>query len=73
MFTLKTFEITDKEYNKIKQWDKEHECTYKPKYGIEKYCGAIGGHLSIEFMPTSLGEIVTVKCGCGKELEVRGL
>ena len=73
MFTSKIFEISDEEYNKIQEWDNTHECIHKPKYGIKKYCGAIGGHLSIEFHPTSIGEIVIVKCGCGKELIVRGL
>lgn len=73
MFGCKTFEITDDELEKIREWDKNHECIYKPAHGSEKYCGAIGGDLSIEFIPTSIGEVVIVKCGCGKELTVRDL
>ncbi|MDF2879955.1 MAG: hypothetical protein K0R54_512 [Clostridiaceae bacterium] len=73
MFTMKNFEILDKEYEKIRDWDKTHECMYKPKNGVEKYSGAIGGHLSIEFTPTSIGMLVKVICGCGKELIVRNL
>jgi hypothetical protein len=32
--------------------------------------GAIGGAVTYSFTPTSLGEVVKVKCACGKELDV---
>ena len=64
------FEITDEQYEKIVKWDKEHECTLKPQHGIDKYVGAIGGHLSVTFIPTSIGMFITVKCSCGKELHL---
>lgn len=73
MFSAKQFNISEEEWQKIKEWDETHECIYKPKYGNKKYSGAIGGHLSITFLPTSIGTIVTVKCGCKKELNVRDI
>ena len=62
-----TFNVTDEELSNIEEWDKTHDCIYKPKHGMEKYSGAIGGRLTYEFIPTSIGVIGTVKCGCGKE------
>lgn len=70
MFTSRQFSITDEEWNKIKEWDNIHECTYK-SYGIKKYNGEINENLSITFFPTSIGEIVKIKCSCGQELWVR--
>jgi hypothetical protein len=73
MFTSREFSITEEEWNKIKEWDNTHKCIYKPKYGIKKYCGAVGGNLSITFIPTSIGEIVRVDCGCGEHIYIREL
>jgi hypothetical protein len=73
MFSRTEFTITDEELQKIEEWNVLHECTLKPKYGCDKYVGAIGGIISITFLPTSIGTIVYVKCACGKEFTVRGL
>jgi hypothetical protein len=70
MFTCKKFELTEREYKKIEEWDKTHECKLKPKHGVDKYCGAIGGSLSVEFTPTSIGTFITVKCSCGAMLDL---
>jgi len=59
MFTL------DK--NKLEQidaWNKNHNCNMKENIGT------IGGRLTYSFTPTGLGEIVTVKCACGEELDL---
>jgi hypothetical protein len=73
VFSCKIFEITDEELKTIEEWDNTHLCKFKPAHGMKKYCGAIGGSLRITFMPTSIGHIITVKCGCGAEFEVRDL
>ena len=73
MFTSRNFEIDEEEWQAIDKWNDEHPCKYKPAHGMKKYAGAIGGSLSITFLPTSIGEIITVKCGCGAELTVREL
>lgn len=66
------FELSDDQYNKIVEWNKNHKCTLHPKYGMEKYCGPIGGAISVTFIPTSIGTIVKVKCACGDSLDVTG-
>jgi hypothetical protein len=66
------FIITDEQQKKIKKWDNPetgHRCTLKQD-NKGKYAGAIGGHLSYSFTPTSIGEIVKVTCACGAELDV---
>lgn len=71
MFTKECkFELSDDQYNKIVEWDKTHKCTLRPNYGIKKYCGPIGGAISITFIPTSIGMIVKVKCACGDSFNV---
>jgi hypothetical protein len=35
-----------------------------------KYIGAIGGHFSVEFMMTGIGEFVVAKCVDGTELNL---
>jgi hypothetical protein len=64
------FELTDDQYSKIVEWDKTHDCTLRPKHGMKKYCGAIGGAVSIKFTPTSIGMIITAQCVCGSSLDV---
>jgi hypothetical protein len=70
---MRQFILTDEQERKIKEWDNPetgHVCSLKRENGNGKYAGAIGGHLSYSFTPTSIGEIVTVKCACGAELDV---
>ena len=67
-FTSRTFGISEKEYVKYKEWYEEHKRT-----GCEiatGYTGAIGGGLCIIFCPTSLGDSITVRCGCGAEIDI---
>lgn len=46
-----SFKMTDEEYEKYEAWCKEN--------GLNTYAGAIGGAVSFEIIPTSLGDIVT--------------
>ena len=58
---IREFKLNDKEYEKACEFEKEHR--HK-----DIYKGAIGGHLNIEFTPTSLGDAVTMHCTiCGKK------
>lgn len=66
LYQKNIFELSDQQREEIDKWDKEHECTLNS----DKYVGAIGGHLSYEFIPTSIGVIVNVKCSCGQKLDV---
>lgn len=64
------FELSEDQYNKIEFWDKAHKCSLQPKYGMRKYCGAIGGAISMTFTPTSLGMVIEAKCACGNSIDV---
>lgn len=59
---LKRFDLNDNEYELAKQFELKH--LHKD---INK--GAIGGHISIEFVITSLGTGKTIKCSCCGETE----
>ncbi len=53
---VKTFELSDKEYEMACQFEKDHE--HK-----DVNLGAIGGNISITFTITSIGELKSIKCG----------
>jgi len=55
------FELNKKQEAKLNKWLKEQKDTY---------AGAAGGSLTYEFTPTGLGEIVSVKCVNGNELNL---
>ena len=56
-----TFQLTDKQVDKIKKFHPKHK---------KIDTGAIGGGEEYRFMPTGLGPVVTYVCKCGKELDV---
>lgn len=63
------FKLSDTQYKKLEDWyyevsgDKKGECNYH---------GAIGGSLTFEIIPTSIGVFVTAKLsdGSGKEINL---
>jgi hypothetical protein len=57
------FELPEEKLEEFEKWRKEHECPYANNQG------AIGGRLTYNFTPTSLGVICKVKCACGKEFD----
>ena len=57
-------EITEEMHNEIAEWYKTHnegKC-------VKGYYGAIGGNVSFEICPTSIGDFLTVRCLCGAKL-----
>lgn len=64
---MKTFIINDRDEEKLKRWQQEHECKFRTETGY-RYVGAVGGADSFTFTPTGIGTFVTVKCACGAEL-----
>lgn len=64
------FSTNAEEDIKIEKWQKKH---IKKKHKGDTYFGAIGGNWSYEFIPTSIGDIGTVKCNCGEEFTFREL
>jgi len=57
--------ITEKMYEEILEWYETHN---DGKCANGKN-GAIGGEISFEITPTSIGDFITVKCSCGETLE----
>ena len=57
-------EISEDMYNRMAEWYETHnngEC-------VNSHHGAIGGEITFEICPTSIGDFVTVKCSCGATL-----
>lgn len=57
------FTIPARDAAKVRKWQEEHPCKIRGTYQ-----GAIGGVFTFIFTDTSIGQIQTVKCGCGKKL-----
>jgi len=64
------FDTSKEEDIQIEKWQKKH---IKKKHRNNTYSGAIGGRWTYEFVPTSLGDIGTIKCNCGDEFVFREL
>ena len=54
------FSLTQEQYSRYMEWRKQF-MTDNRKYG------AIGGHFSFVFIPTTIGTIVKVRFSCGSE------
>ena len=61
--------ITPAMHQEMQEWYKTHndgQCA-------QRYHGAIGGDVTFEITPTSIGNFLTVKCSCGCTLEYEEL
>lgn len=66
--TPMTFELSKEQWEKVIDW-RENDPTHKECKN--KYHGAAGGYVSYEFTPTSLGDIVIVRCSsCNESLNI---
>lgn len=59
------FEIGPEQERKASAWLDEHREVHAGEDG-----GAIGGRYTWEFTPTSLGEVVRLRCCCGAEVDL---
>ena len=58
---VRKFELNDKEFEMACEFEKKH-------MHMDVNTGAIGGHLSVKFIITSIGLLPSIKCGiCGEE------
>ena len=58
-----TFILNDKEEQNYKEFCKKHKNC--------EFTSTTGGKISIEFIPTGLGDVKVVKCkSCGKEKDI---
>lgn len=56
--------ITPEMYKEMQEWYRTHndgKCA-------NSYHGAIGGNITFEITPTSIGDFLVVKCCCGEKL-----
>lgn len=66
------FSISEEEWERIKNWQREHNendhgfKTLEQKLAAEGCCG---GRYRYEFVPTSIGTIGTVVCSCGARFQ----
>jgi len=71
------FKISGKELEKLYKWKEKHRCSFKKvKKKYEKqfaFSSPYGGWCQYKyiFTPTSFGDLVTVKCECGKEIKLK--
>lgn len=66
------FSVTKKQSEQAKIWrqthdEKKHSKEFKHN---QRYSGAIGGAYTWQFTGTSLGEIVSIRCSCGDEINL---
>jgi hypothetical protein len=61
--------ITPEMHKEMQKWYKNHNHGKCAK----RYHGAIGGDITFEITPTSIGNFLTVRCTCGAELNYEEL
>jgi hypothetical protein len=65
---LRIFGLDKDQLIKLNEWIKTHDKTCPYANPLKQ--GAIGGRLSYEFTPSSLGTFAVVKCACKAECNV---
>lgn len=61
--------ITPSMHKEMQEWYRTHNDGKCAK----RYHGAIGGDVTFEITPTSIGDFLTVRCSCGAELDYEEL
>ena len=64
----RTFTIYGKYYEKLLNFEKEHK-----KSCLDKYADSFGSLFAYTFVPSGLGDIVSVQCECGEKLFISDL
>ena len=70
------FPITENEKQKVEEWMKKHDAeAHGAANNTDRLrrAGCCGGNYSYEFIPTSIGTVSYVKCGCGAKFEFQGI
>lgn len=70
------FPITENEKQKVEEWMKKHDAeSHGAANNTDRLrrAGCCGGNYSYEFIPTSIGTVGHVKCGCGAKFEFQGI
>lgn len=64
------FHISNEQSEATSKWITDHEKSHIPPGKTVRYTGAIGGAYTWKITPTSIFNIIVVKCCCGEELDV---
>ena len=64
-----SFTLDDEQESLLRDWQKNHACKYRLEDG-NRYTGTFGGADTFAFIPTSVEEVVIVKCTCGAEIDL---
>lgn len=67
--TQPLFTTTNEQREAIGKWIGEHEKTHIQPGKTTRFVGAIGGAYTWSITPTSIFNIIVVKCCCGEELD----
>jgi len=65
-----TFMVDDVQEERIKYWQDNHECPFREANTGKRRRGTAGDIDSFTFVPTALGTVTVVRCGCGAEIDV---
>ena len=63
------FKLDDEQENLLRDWQENHDCKYRLKNGY-RHTGSFGGADTFTFIPTTVEEVVIVKCACGAEIDL---
>lgn len=64
------FTISNEKEACLKEWQNNHECKFRVSGGW-RYVGSIGGADTFKFIPTSIGDVITVvECACGARIDI---
>ena len=64
-----SFTLDDEQEILLRNWQKNHACKYRLEDG-NRYTSTFGGADTFTFIPTSVEEVVIVKCACGAEIDL---
>lgn len=64
-------QVSKQQREAAREWMKKHDIErHVAEDENSRYSGAIGGAYTWCFTGTSIGQVVTVKCSCGEELDI---
>lgn len=68
------FKIDDEQEQKLNEWHRSHNCEYREsdgRYRISSQLSSFGELETFQFVPTSIGAVVTTcKCACGETIDL---
>ena len=63
------FKLDDEQERMLRDWQENHDCKYRLENGYRN-TGSFGGADTFMFIPTTVEEVVIVKCDCGAKIDL---